>query len=540
MIVDLNSFAENPQEFDICIIGGGVAGITAALELNNSSLKVALLEGGSDEYSADSQMLYKGENIGKDYYTSDTSRIRFLGGTSNHWGGNCRELQPIDFEEREWIPFSGWPIDKRDLSSFYTKAAKYCQIGGRSEFKPKHEEFEGAVPKRTSESELYMTQYSPKTPDTQSFKALSFGAAYKDALAASNNISLFLNANVLRLKESKTTSKIESVTVANYRNIQFNITANRFVLATGGLENARLLLVSNEKNSAGVGNSHDCVGRYFMEHLSITLGHMIPSKENLSYYDIYDRPKRRINPSLRDAYRKKAYITFSESLLRERRMGNTSVSVKRLHLPLSHKTDSYKSARELIGSVLEGDLPIDFNFHLRNVLTGIDEVVDGLYWKYFEAGKPIPLYRISVQTEQVPNPNSRVLLTSDKDRFGVPKLALDWQLNELDLRTIRETALLTARELGATHEGRLVITMPEDDDALAKSIYGDWHHMGTTRMSKDPSLGVVDANCKVHECENLYIAGSSVFSTGGHSVPTLTISALAARLANHLKESVHE
>ena len=132
------------------------------------------------------------------------------------------------------------------------------------------------------------------------------------------------------------------------------------------------------------------------------------------------------------------------------------------------------------------------------------------------------------------NPESRVVLSDEIDKFGVPKTSLDWRLTEIDIRTIRDTALLAAREFGVANEGRMVITLPDSDEDIASEIYGDWHHMGTTRMSENTETGVVDKNCKVHDNDNLFIAGSSVFPTGGHSVPTLTIVALAIRLARHL------
>ena len=535
MIVDLNESPPEPSHFDICIIGAGVAGITIALELSKSNLKVALLEGGGTAYSTESQDLYKGFNIGKDYYSADTSRIRFLGGTSNHWGGNCRELQELDFKFREWVPNSGWPITKAELVKYYEKAADYCQIGNRGEFLASLESNDVAkIPKRSDEAKLFVTQYAPKTRDADSFKALSFGEAYRDKLGDCKNVTVYLNANVLRINESFNSNKIESVSVINFKEKAYSFRADNFVLAAGGIENAHLLLVSNGKHQAGLGNSSDCVGRYFMEHLSITLGHLVPSKKNLDYYDIYDRPTRRISKPSQDAIRKKAYLTFSESLLRKRKIGNTSVSIKRYHLPPSHRTAGYKSAKEFVTNILNGQAPAEFHFHLRNVLTGIDDVVDGLYWKYFEHDRPIPLYRVSVQTEQVPNSESRVVLSGEIDKFGVPKASLDWRLTEIDIRTIRDTALLAAREFGVADEGRMVITLPESDEDLANEIYGDWHHMGTTRMSDNAETGVVDKNCKVHDNDNLFIAGSSVFPTGGHSVPTLTIVALAARLANHL------
>ncbi len=215
-----------------------------------------------------------------------------------------------------------------------------------------------------------MTQYAPKTRDADSFKALSFGEAYRDKLGHCKNVTVYLNANVLRINESFNSNKIESVSVINFKEKAYSFRADNFVLAAGGIENAHLLLVSNGKHQAGLGNSSDCVGRYFMEHLSVTLGHLVPSKKNLDYYNIYDRPKRRISKISQDAIRKKAYFTFSESLLKKRKIGNTSVSIKRYHLPPSHKTAGYKSAKEFVTNILNGQAPAEFHFHLRNVLTG--------------------------------------------------------------------------------------------------------------------------------------------------------------------------
>ena len=141
-------------------------------------------------------------------------------------------------------------------------------------------------------------------------------------------------------------------------------------------------------------------------------------------------------------------------------------------------------------------------------------------------------YSIWSLAEQSPNPDSRIALIDKRDALGMPRVKLNWRLSELDTYSVLRTLELFAQELGRSDLGRLRIgTFPETFH------YGN-HHMGTTRMSDDPRQGVVDAHCCVHGMTNLYVAGSSVFATSGASTPTLTIVALALRLAKHVKESM--
>ena len=141
---------------------------------------------------------------------------------------------------------------------------------------------------------------------------------------------------------------------------------------------------------------------------------------------------------------------------------------------------------------------------------------------------------LNVRLEQTPNPNSRITLSQDLDALGLKRLNLDWRLTELEKRTVKVLAMTIGSEFGRLNMGRFQLPqwLVEDGDP---GWTGGCHHMGTTRMSDNPKLGVVNSDCRVHGVNNLYVAGSSVFPTSGFVNPTFTIVALALRLVDHLR-----
>jgi choline dehydrogenase-like flavoprotein len=146
---------------------------------------------------------------------------------------------------------------------------------------------------------------------------------------------------------------------------------------------------------------------------------------------------------------------------------------------------------------------------------------------------PETRFRLNQMTEQIPNPDSRILLVEEKDAFGRNRVCLDWRLSSSDIRSIIRSQEIINEELQKAGLGRLQITMTKKK--LPSNLQGGWHHMGTTRMHVNPGKGVVDENCRAHGISNLFIAGPSVFPTCGYANPVLTIVALAIRLADHVK-----
>jgi choline dehydrogenase-like flavoprotein len=151
-------------------------------------------------------------------------------------------------------------------------------------------------------------------------------------------------------------------------------------------------------------------------------------------------------------------------------------------------------------------------------------------------GLPVEALRVGCSTAQLPNPDSRVLLGTERDPLGMPRIAVDWQITAEDKRKAYTAARLLGAELGRAAFGRLQSPLVDDDSTWPDDMYGDAHHMGTTRTHRDPAQGVVDENCRVHGVANLHVAGSSVFPTTGMANPTFTIVALAIRLADYLKQ----
>ena len=492
-------------EGDICIIGAGAAGITIALELIKSNRKVILLESGGFEYDRASQMLNEGNNIGLSYFTLSTVRLRFFGGTTNHWFGFCSTLDPIDFEERDWVPHSGWPITRKDMDPFYDRAQPVCDLGPNNYdlayWEKQNPSFQH-LPFDTSKVRTKMWQKSPPT---------RFGVKYRKAILDASNVHLYTFANVTEIVLNESGQDVTALKVKTLSGRQHRVQAKQYVLACGGIDNPQVLLNSNSVMKNGVGNQNDLVGRFFMEHPHVDSADMIlaSSPHMFLYYDsIY-------------ALKQFGMLALSEQYQREHKLLNYS-------------------------ALLLFDPDIEARYHFMDSIPKdpkliLDFVKDMDKTNKEKGGKDrqesAKNYVFSTRIEQTPNPNSRVKLNGTKDAVGMQEVNLNWQLSALDKRTIKEANLMIGKELGRTGLGRLKLRdwLLTENPPWPHYLSGGAHNMGTTRMNNDPKKGVVDANCKVHGLPNLYIAGSSVFPTGGTANPTLTIVALAIRLAEHLK-----
>lgn len=488
---------------DLAIIGAGPAGITLARSMIDRATQVCLIEAGDRAYDGPTQALYGGENVGIDYPLTG-SRLRFFGGSSNHWGGYCRPLSPIDLERREGLAESGWPIDFEELGRYYGAASDVVEVGSPRFFDRNYwqEKTDKPIPEMPSgRMDLKFVQFSPPT---------RFGQRYGDELKAADNIDVLVNANVTNIGATEDGRAIRQLDIATLTGLRHQVRAKVFVLATGGLENPRLLLLSNDKVQAGLGNQHGLVGRYFMEHPHVgDLGQLVVR-------EIDRLPPlfwRRVTVEGRGA---KASFVPSATFLRQNRLLNITFMVG----------DNWAYRR--------GEAPHDLEIAAGNLdmLAASSRLTGG--------GNPGNQgwlgsgLSVGCACEQSPNPESRVTLAEERDALGLRKIRLDWQLTEFDRRSLVRHLKNLATEIGALGIGRMRVDV-EDPDNWPAFVMGGGHHMGTTRMADDPTRGVVDRNCRVHGLDNLYVMGGSVFPTGGAANPTLTIVALTLRLAEHLK-----
>lgn len=484
---------------DVCVIGAGAAGITLAREFLDTPFQVVLLEGGGPAADAGGDGIYKVVAGSPPALSVDPSRTCSFGGNTNHWAANCRPLDEADFEPRDWIPHSGWPIRRQQLLPYYERAQGVCGLGELRLYD---------VDACRANLRCQPIDVDPSTLSNRILQVCpipSFAALYGRSLDAADNVRVVLRARAIRFRTSAATDRVQAVEIAGSDGRRSRVEANTFVLAAGGVENAALLLRSNDVSRGGLGNDCDRVGRFFMEHWYVDILLEDKPAHDLSFYTQRESV---------DSTTVWGQLTLSDALMRTERVPGLS-----FWFP---PTPPQEAAPARVG--------------IRRVLRRVKRRILG--------GRSRPSQFLRVQIEQVPDPGNRISLRrADNGRRTALEYESDGRRNaSLTLRLgdderrahVRSIERATAA-LGMNGRG-LARRMESKLDAGSFDFF--WHHTGTTRMHDDPAHGVVDRNCRVHGVSNLFVAGSSVFPTGGTAAPTLTIVALALRLADHLRHPV--
>ncbi|MDA8232751.1 MAG: GMC family oxidoreductase [Magnetospirillum sp.] len=525
-------------EADVAIVGGGPAGITLALELADSGLQVLLMEGGGGRTSprADS---FTGEVAdGTRHPPLTLYRHRGLGGASALWGGRCVPFAPVDFEVRPHIPWSGWPIGATEFAPWYARAGAWCE-SGPSRFRVAEALGPDAPPAVTG-----LTDPDIESDGLERFsRPTHFGRRYRRMLAAAPRLRVVVGAMCVGVDTMASGRAVEALRFAVRPGHLFTVRARAYVLAAGGLETTRLLLAS------GIGG--EWVGRFYMCHLEgkAAWARFRPGTSVIFAYErdgggVYLRRHFALSPDAQRRLRTTNVILRIEPpAIADPSHVNPVLSA----LWLSRTFLKPEYARKLASFGYRGALPVGASAlvlrHLANVTGNLPELArfsaDWLL-RHTLARRKLPYvataatngaFSLDYNAEQVPNPESRVTLTDKRDVFGVPRLHVNWQVTPQDTESIVAAHRALASALARSGTGRLEF----DEDAIRggyNAIGG--HHIGTARMADDPSAGVVDRDCRVFTVENLWLAGSAVFPTSSHANPTLTIVALAARLAAHL------
>lgn len=524
MISDARSVpAGTVIETDLCIVGGGAAGITLAREFIGSGLRAILLESGGNTFEQPTQDLYAGSIVGRPYEMFGNSRFRYFGGTTNRWGGPWCDLPTaLDFQSRDDIPYSGWPFPLSSLEPWYRRAQPVFRLGPYGYSLADWGIGPTDVPEPFLGPDLHC-RVLQQAPPTQ------FGRHYRPELRKARNVSVYLHANALRFETSSPGGPVQQVNVGVLAGGSFAVRARIFILACGGIENARLLLLSDNHAGVGLGNDRDLVGRFFMLHLEYSGGSIVlddpyadlsfQTGENGAKYRRFGSFRRFVSYlSLTDEARQRSGLPATRFRFRYPRPSEID-ALRRLVFRSDSRADIFRNLKTVVRK--SPDLAA---YVARRVLHGRNK-------------PPSPLTAVPLKctSEQLPNPDSRISLGADRDAFGLRRVTVDWQLKSEDRSGLIAAHRLLRDELDRSKFGKLQSPIPEGDE-WPYDLRGDQHHMGTTRMHRDPSCGVVDENCRVHGVPNLYVAGCSVFPTGGTFNPTFTIVALALRLADHVKQ----
>ena len=465
---------ENINYPDYIIIGAGPAGITLALELEKKNLNVFLIEAGGLEVSEKNQSRYKGVTFGDKYFDLDVTRLSMLGGSSNHWGGNCSPLDEIDLKN--------WPINKAELDNYENRTKKILEI--KNSF----------VKYKTSKLNSFNLNSSEQSN-------VNFKDKYFDQLKNSQNILLLLNTNVERFICSDSNPKIVEKLIINFANQKKEIKFKpntKFILSCGGLENSRILLWS-QINSKDSFLKNLPIGNYWMEHPSGEIGQFIGEKVKID-----------------ELFENKANFSLvpSKTFLKTKKINNVRFDFF-FWEPLNQKSLKHK-LKDLICIAPNLGKKI-----IESISTQIVHCTS----------------TVKFNIEQKPDYNNKITLSSsEKDVYGMPRIELNWNIKDDVFNSLRIALEELGREFINNGIGRIGIDRFVYDNSFKNSqdIFANHHHMGGTVMENDNFSGVVDKNLKIKNTNNLFVIGSSVFPTSGLSNPTYTIIQLALRLSDHL------
>jgi choline dehydrogenase-like flavoprotein len=487
---------------DLAIIGGGPAGISLALAMADSGHDILLLESGGLAFDAKVQSLYAGSRSGVAYTALDGGRLRYLGGSTNHWGGWCRPLDAIDFEE-SWMPHSGWPIRQADLAPYYPRAQSLVEAGpwlyDRASMDATVNDSGPVIP--LAEGGVYTSwfQFSRTRGDVL---PTHFGLRYQDDLTRAATVKPLFHANVTGIRLAESGGAVSHLDLSTLNESggpdkRFTVRPRFVVLAAGGMENARLLLASRDVMNAGIGNQNDLVGRFFADN---------PTPRDTAVLVLFAGPP--------PAFYGNVQVLPGGAIL------------KATFAP----TPEFRRARKITASLTTVENPVRLDAMDTAAIVATAQAL-GVDASNARA------YSLGCGMELAPDPDRRLTLSDERDALGLPRLKLNMTISDQDFARYRLTLAELGRQMLAAKSGMIRINYEKGADWLPGMDWGN-HHLGTTRMSGDPQKGVVDADCKVHGVGNLYVAGSSVFPTYSASNPTLNLLALTLRLGEHLKKAM--
>ena len=461
---------DNAAPAEFCIFGSGPAGMTLALKLAERGRRVVLVEAGGLEFGEWSQDHYKGTVIGDRYHDLSHARLRMFGGTSNHWAGHCIPLEAEDYLPRPFAAHTGWPISIEDVGPYLSEACGILEIPDDFE----QQDYAGSVRKTRF-------QWSPP---------VLFGEKYHASIAASSNLAVYLETALVGFEREG--QRIRAATLRRRSGETFSLRAGQFIMCMGGIENSRMLLWINEQNNRELIPSPDMIGRYWMEHPHAQLGEVLFENLPPGFF-----------------HNDEATFALTRARQDQEDLFNAALQVEKY---------SYSRTKALVADIACVAPALG-----KRLLHGLGR-------------KLVCGARLHGQWEQAPVPDNRVSLGAERDAFGIPRPELHWRRSDRDRRTIVETVRIFAEDLADFGMGRVRLAdwIVHDRAIPSDGMMAIWHHMGGTRMSDDPSAGIVNRDLRVHGLGNLYVAGSSVFPTGGYANPTLMIVQLSLRLADKL------
>jgi len=519
VIIDFLSADTSDFDADLCIIGGGVAAYTLISSLHNSPLRILVIERGGLNPGPDHEKEKESEITGHTFTGHLEGRYFGLGGTSEYWGGQALPLDEFDFSKKDWVEFSGWPIPFEEIKPFYPEAEKL--------FKVDHVSFEADVFTLRKLKPLSLDPSSVKFHFSKWSPRPNFKPALIDALVSNERSHILLNAVVSTLEYNIEKKKVSQIHFECSNGRRGTVKATNFILASGGIENARLLLCSPTIPQ------NKWIGRMFQDHPTAQVATLLPTDMSLlqRYFGYFFIGRTRCLPRL----------SLSSDIQTSKKLIAATAFIQ--FLP--KEGSLFESMKEVYRSISRMKIPskrmiVNLFISMRNLKDVIP--IMKAYSVNRSVYVPDSLPRLTVMIEQVPSSESHISLSSERDKYGMAKAKINWCIPDATIHTLKEFCLILEVAFQRIQLGNIQweTWLSESNEIIKKNLSDAFHHMGTTRMGQSETTGVVDENCRMHGVGNLYIAGSSVFPTSGHSNPTLTFMALAIRLGRHLEAQLPE
>lgn len=497
----------------VCIVGSGPAGTFASEFLVKNGIDVIILEEGNEFKNSNSDSFldktFVTENISFNYGFS-----KQIGGSSNLWSGRLSILEnsDINYGNKE---FKSWPIKYKELFQYYKLASCILNINFE-EIWSSNKSIEKHIPNIFKDEifgnfdfKKFLWQYPP-------FNCNDY---LKQNHIKFNNFKLISNTKVLKLSQNSQDGRINYVEAKSKEHGFLKIESDFFILANGGIEVPRILLNSNSNSPLGIGNDHEMVGKCLMTHPKANIGLLSLRKSTIIKNRLFNEESQ------------KTFIKYG--------LGNKESSNKLNHYlqftphfskeflnPLNYFSKKEKIFNEFFSEKLS------FDNSIRNLKLFINN-------KYF-LSNPYMLkarqFFIRAYIDQKPNLDNKVFLSNAKDKYGIPKVSINWNLDKADKYDFLKFFENFSNNISINKIGNVESNILKLEKWPLNGLHS--HFIGTTRMGNNPLTSVVDHNCKVHNISNLFIAGPSVFPSGGYANPFLTISALSLRLSEYLTKLI--
>lgn len=544
-------------EADIVVVGAGPAGIALALELSGSGRSIVLLEAGSERFDKAGQDIYRAQSVSPDAHgPSEMYRRRQFGGSTVIWGGRCIPFDPIDFEDRPWMTAARWPIPHSDVARFYPRALSLAEAGA-PEFDAAHAD--PGAPAAMVSGDIGADAIIDRIERFS--HPIDFGGWFRSRLAAAPDVRVVTDAPVDRILTDAAGNMATGVRV-RLPDRSVIVSAPRIVLATGGIETARLLLASDDVRTGGLGNERDLVGRYYQCHLEGELGqiafHGPPRDVRMDYFRSHDgvycrryiwlSPEAQRRQQLAGLVLRPAHPSIVDPAHRHPVLSAMYLAKSLIVPEYARKMTALEhDARRAFG----GSSARFHTAHLRNVILGSPRLTAfALDWtrRRILATRKLPsvvlaersgVYPLDLNGEQEPHHDSRIRLGAERDALGMRRAIVEWRTTENDRRRMIDGIRLIAKAFAGSGAATITLTDEQATHWAANPVPVGGHHIGTARMATDATMGVCDSNAELFGTRGVFIAGAAAFATSSFANPTLTILALTLRLAEHLRGAPH-